>query len=209
MDDEEAEALRRRIPSVTTSPVPGTTLNLIRLPIGSGEFVFDTPGLVNRHQLTPLLTPAELAAVSATKPLSAVTYHLKAGRSLFLGGLCRIDHAGGTARTVLVTVFVAPGVACHLTSTAHADHVYATLVGSKLTPPFDPVRVSPPWARGRVSDVWGCGLGRSARQCWRWSRSTRRRCALSATPRSRRAATSPCAAWAGSARPTAPASAPA
>ena len=46
--------------AVTTSPLPGTTLKFIRIDIGEGKSLYDTPGLLVNGTLTQLLTPEEL-----------------------------------------------------------------------------------------------------------------------------------------------------
>ena len=47
--------------SVTTSPLPGTTLKFIKINLGGGRFLYDTPGLLVPGCLTERLTPKELA----------------------------------------------------------------------------------------------------------------------------------------------------
>ena len=53
--------------AVTTSPLPGTTLKFIKVDLGNGRSLFDTPGLLIRGSLTHLLTPEELKMVVPTK----------------------------------------------------------------------------------------------------------------------------------------------
>ncbi|MFN7658802.1 MAG: GTPase, partial [Dolichospermum sp.] len=51
---------------LTTSSIPGTTLNLISFPIGARRkhrpqaHLYDTPGIVNEYQMARILTPEEL-----------------------------------------------------------------------------------------------------------------------------------------------------
>ena len=53
--------------SVTTSPLPGTTLKFIRIELGKGRALFDTPGLLVPGCLTERLTPEELKIVVPRK----------------------------------------------------------------------------------------------------------------------------------------------
>lgn len=46
--------------AVTTSPLPGTTLKFIKVDLGGGRNLYDTPGLLVPGTLTQLLTPEEL-----------------------------------------------------------------------------------------------------------------------------------------------------
>ncbi len=49
--------------AVTASPLPGTTLEFIKVEIGDGQVLYDTPGLLVPNTLTQRLTPSELKMV--------------------------------------------------------------------------------------------------------------------------------------------------
>ena len=53
--------------AVTTSPLPGTTLKLIKIDLGDGQTLYDTPGLLVPGTITQLLTPEELKIVCPKK----------------------------------------------------------------------------------------------------------------------------------------------
>lgn len=53
--------------SVTTSPLPGTTLKFIKIELGDGRALYDTPGLLVPGCLTERLTPEELKIVVPKK----------------------------------------------------------------------------------------------------------------------------------------------
>lgn len=53
--------------AVTTSPLPGTTLKFIKIDLGEGKALYDTPGLLVKGTLTQLLTPEELKMVVPKK----------------------------------------------------------------------------------------------------------------------------------------------
>ena len=57
----------KRKNAVTVSPLPGTTLKFIRVDIGGGRSLYDTPGLLVPGTLTQLLTPDELKIVVPKK----------------------------------------------------------------------------------------------------------------------------------------------
>ena len=52
---------------LTTSPLPGTTLKFIKIDLGDGRILYDTPGLLIPGTLTQLLTPEELKIVVPSK----------------------------------------------------------------------------------------------------------------------------------------------
>ena len=53
--------------AVTTSTLPGTTLRFIKIDLGEGKSLYDTPGLLVNGTLTQLLTPEELKMVIPKK----------------------------------------------------------------------------------------------------------------------------------------------
>jgi 50S ribosome-binding GTPase len=57
----------KRKSAITTSPLPGTTLKFIKVDIGDGRSLYDTPGLLVQGTLTQLLTPDELKIVVPKK----------------------------------------------------------------------------------------------------------------------------------------------
>ena len=53
--------------ALTTSPLPGTTLKFIKIDLGDGMNIYDTPGLLVPGTITQLLTPDELKVVCPKK----------------------------------------------------------------------------------------------------------------------------------------------
>ena len=53
--------------ALTTSPLPGTTLKFIKIDLGDGQHIYDTPGLLVPGTITQLLTPDELKIVCPKK----------------------------------------------------------------------------------------------------------------------------------------------
>ena len=53
--------------ALTTSPLPGTTLKFIKVDIGDGKNLYDTPGLLVPGTITQILTPEELKVVCPNK----------------------------------------------------------------------------------------------------------------------------------------------
>ncbi len=45
---------------ITTSNIPGTTLDMIDVPLDDGANLFHTPGIINHHQMAHLLNKDEL-----------------------------------------------------------------------------------------------------------------------------------------------------
>lgn len=74
-----------KITQLTEAPVPGTTLGIIRVEgIFPGQAkLFDTPGLLNPHQITTRLTREEQKLVHISKELKPRTYRIKVTKLIF------------------------------------------------------------------------------------------------------------------------------
>ena len=51
---------------ITTSRFPGTTLDKIEIPLDDGSYIYDTPGIIHRHQMAHYLT-AKTSSMSVLK----------------------------------------------------------------------------------------------------------------------------------------------
>lgn len=123
--------------SVTTSPLPGTTLQFIKVNLSGGKVLYDTPGLLVPGCLTERLTPEELKIVVPKKRVEPVTFRIQAGKCALVGGLARVELIGD-CKPFLFTFFVANEIKLHLTSSLKADDFISSHVGKLLTPPLEP-----------------------------------------------------------------------
>lgn len=98
-----------RDPVITSHFSFGTTAAMVKLPLSSfnglftvaqdddnvstssPSYVFDTPGLEGREQLTTYLNSNELKYVIPSKEIKPVTHALGKGKAVYLGGLARLD----------------------------------------------------------------------------------------------------------------------
>jgi len=126
-------------PGITTSSLPGTTLSFLRLGVGDGVSLVDTPGIILAHQLTARLLPEELKAVLPTKRMDYVTLRVGEGKAVCLGSLARVELVSG--RPFFLTFFVAAGVTVHGTPAPGADAFARRHAGGLLSPPFDAARL--------------------------------------------------------------------
>lgn len=68
---------------ITTSRFPGTTLDKIEIPLDDGTFIFDTPGIIHRHQMAHFLTAKDLKYISPKKKLNQRLISLIPNRHYF------------------------------------------------------------------------------------------------------------------------------
>lgn len=123
--------------ALTTSPLPGTTLKFIKVDIGDGRSMYDTPGLLVPGTFTQLLTPDELKTVCPKKPVEPVTFRVEAGKCVLVGGLARVEVIGDS-QPFMFTFYVANEIKLHPTSASKADEFIEKHAGNMLTPPFEP-----------------------------------------------------------------------
>jgi ribosome biogenesis GTPase A len=138
--NKDGELSKKKKRGITTSALPGTTLNFLRMEVGEGVSLFDTPGLILSHQLTAQLSSEELKKVVPLTKVNAVALRVSEGKSVLLGGVARVEFTQG--RPFFLTFFNAPGVTLHSTSLAGKD-ASAFMVkhsGGILTPPMSPER---------------------------------------------------------------------
>ncbi|XP_062199897.1 GTP-binding protein BRASSINAZOLE INSENSITIVE PALE GREEN 2, chloroplastic-like [Phragmites australis] len=131
-------------PTLTEAPVPGTTLDVIKVDgvLGAQAKLFDTPGLLHGHQLTSRLTREELKLVQVSKEMRPRTYRIKTGQSIHIGGLVRLDIEELTIGSIYVTVWASALVPLHMGKTENAATMIKEHFGLQLQPPIGQERVN-------------------------------------------------------------------
>lgn len=80
---------------ITTSYFPGTTLNVIKIPLDNKSFVYDTPGIIMNDLMWSIVEPKLLRYILPQKEIKPVNFQLRSGQSLLLGGLAIFDFVEG------------------------------------------------------------------------------------------------------------------
>ena len=150
---------------VTVSSYPGTTLDLIRIPLDDGSNVIDTPGIVYDSRLTELVPKGYLDMIVPNKPVKPATYQLDSAQTLFFGALARFDFVEGAHQSF--TCYVSPSLTIHRTKLERADALYASHAGELLQPPKkEDLDALPALAKHRFrikpgtdTDIYISGLG--------------------------------------------------
>jgi len=150
---------------LTTSQYPGTTLDLVKIPLDDGRFIIDTPGIVYKHRMTEIVTKRDLAKLMPDRTLKPMVFQLNDGQSLFFGALARFDFIKGEHQSF--TCYLSNAIQIHRTKLERADDLYRDHRGELLAPPCSedldelpplvkhPLRVP----KGRRLDVLIAGLG--------------------------------------------------
>ena len=117
--------------TVTTSPHPGTTLDLNPIPMGDYT-LYDTPGLVNEASALTYLDSAYLKNVLPQKTIKPTVFQLSKDQSLSLGGLARIDLKG--CENASAVVYVSNELKLHRTKLENADQLWQNHYNELLSP---------------------------------------------------------------------------
>lgn len=118
---------------ITTSHFPGTTLDIIEIPLDDGKALMDTPGIINHHQMAHFVDKRDLKVITPKKEIKPKVFQLNEGQTLFFGGLARFDYISGGRRSFVC--YVSNEINLHRTKTENAAELYENHVGELLTPP--------------------------------------------------------------------------
>lgn len=150
---------------LTTSQYPGTTLDLVRIPLDDGASIIDTPGIVYTHRLTELVSKKDLMKLMPDKPVKPLIFQLNERQTVFFGSLARFDFVQGERQSF--TFYVSNAIPAHRTKLEKADQLYEEHKGELLAPPVleelddlpklvkHAVRIP----KGKISDISISGLG--------------------------------------------------
>lgn len=77
---------------ITTSSLPATTLELMKIKIDDNLTLIDTPGLVTNDNYLTNLDPKEVKILSPKVEIKPRTYQMKPNQSILVGDYARIDY---------------------------------------------------------------------------------------------------------------------
>ncbi|WP_374978558.1 ribosome biogenesis GTPase YqeH [Mesobacillus zeae] len=118
---------------ITTSHFPGTTLDIIEIPLDDGKSLTDTPGIINHHQMAHYIDKRDLKIITPKKEIKPRVFQLNEQQTLFFGGLARFDYLSGGRKSF--TCYLSNELAIHRTKLENADSLYEKHAGEMLTPP--------------------------------------------------------------------------
>ncbi len=118
---------------LTVSQYPGTTLDLVNIPLDDGASIIDTPGIVYKHRLTELVSKKDLMKVMPDRPIKPLVFQLNDRQTIFFGSLARFDFVQGERQSF--TFYVSNALQAHRTKLERADELYEEHRGVLLSPP--------------------------------------------------------------------------
>jgi len=117
---------------ITTSHFPGTTLDIIEIPLDKSSSIIDTPGIINEHQLVHFIDKKDFKVITPKKEIKPMVFQLNPEQTLYIGGLARMDFVKGE-RAGFVTHF-SNELKIHRTKLENANNLWETHAGTLLVP---------------------------------------------------------------------------
>ena len=131
---------------VTESISPQTTIGLIGFNLLDGSIIYDTPGVINKHQYMHYLTRNSYKLTYPQKEVKPLVFQLNEEQTLFFGGLARLDIISGeTCDVINVVTYFSNKLNIHRTKTSNANHLYKEKLYSLLSPPNSSEESLPKW----------------------------------------------------------------
>ena len=107
---------------ITTSEFPGTTLDLIEIPLDETSYLYDSPGIINDHQMAHLVKDEDLKIIIPKSELRPIGFQLDEQQTLYFGGLARFDYIHGPKSSF--TCFLPKTLNIHRTKLENSDGLY-------------------------------------------------------------------------------------
>lgn len=149
---------------ITTSYFPGTTLGSIEIPLDDGKNIIDTPGIIQRSNLTHYLVREDLKKIIPRREVKPAVYQINELQTIFIGGLARFDYIEGPGKQPFV-FYNANELQLHRTKLEKADELYENHLGKMLSPPGEYTAPDYPKLKEHIftvnepSDIVVSGLG--------------------------------------------------
>lgn len=93
---------------LTISPLPSTTLDMVKVDLNKELTLIDTPGLIDRGNITNYFDGKEIKKLVNKKEIKPKTYQIKKGQCLIIENVVRVDYADGEKNSF--TLYVPNGL---------------------------------------------------------------------------------------------------
>ena len=88
---------------ITVSNMPSTTLDMIKIPLPDKTYLYDMPGIINKHQITYYLKKETINQVLPKKFIKPKVFQINPGQTLFIGGFCAFNYIEGEKASFVTT----------------------------------------------------------------------------------------------------------
>lgn len=81
---------------LTISPLPGTTIDMLEVPLNDDLVIIDTPGLIDQGNISNYLKPEILKIINPSSRIKPKSYQLKSGQDIMINDFIKIEYLEGS-----------------------------------------------------------------------------------------------------------------
>ncbi len=119
---------------ISTSPYPGTTLDVIKVPLDKKTYFYDTPGVLVEDSIFSRIDRNAMKYVFPRREINPRTFQINSNQSIFVGGLARFDFVEGEKGSF--TFFASNECDLHRTKIENSSETFASLISNKTIKPI-------------------------------------------------------------------------
>ena len=150
---------------VSTSVIPGTTLNEIRIPFFEDNKAFiDTPGLINPQDVLNVLLPESYKKILPDSEMKPITYQITSGNAICFAGLAALSFTCN--EKISAIVYASKNLYIHRCKSERVEELFKTQLGELLNPPLKSEALNMKYKEifvrldgKKKRDVWFSGFG--------------------------------------------------
>ncbi len=149
---------------ISTSNIPGTTLNEIRIPFfEDGKALNDTPGLINEYDTLGKILPKSYEKICPNNEIKPITYQITDGNSISFAGLGALSFK--SEDRISVIVYASNNLYIHRCKTDRLEELYKNNLGKLLNPPLETEKDNIQYEEMEIevgnnkTNIWFSGFG--------------------------------------------------
>lgn len=149
---------------ISTSNIPGTTLNEIRIPFfDDGKAFIDTPGLINEYDALGKILPESYEKICPKGEIKPITYQITDSNSISLAGLGALSFK--CKDRISVIVYASNNLYIHRSKTEKLEDLYKNNLGKLLNPPLEKEIANIEYEKKTIeiknkkTNIWFSGFG--------------------------------------------------
>ena len=89
---------------LTTSIIPSTTLDTLKVKLSSELTIIDTPGLISKSNYINILPIKDVKLITPKKEIKPRTYQIRPNQSILIGNYARIDYKGTIINSITIYI---------------------------------------------------------------------------------------------------------
>lgn len=114
---------------ISTSPYPGTTLDVIKVPLDNKSFFYDTPGVLVESAIFSHIDRNAMKYIFPRREINPRTFQLNDKQSILIGGIARFDYLEG--KKAGFTFYISNECDLVRTKLDRADGTFKSLIEAK------------------------------------------------------------------------------